>query len=64
MLLEQQDAELFYQLWIPLLNFVNQEYKICPQLRIFDRGQDFDTSAAKKIAGYLWSHTEILDAYL
>lgn len=64
MLLEQQDAELFYQLWIPLLNFVNQKYEICPQLGTFDRGHNFDISAAKKIAGYLWAHTEIIDEYL
>ena len=64
MLLEQQDAELFYQLWIPLLNFVNQKYKICPQPGILDRGRNFDTSAAKKVANHLWSHTQILDAYL
>lgn len=64
MLLEQQDAELFYQLWIPLLNFVNQKYEICPRLGILDRGHNFDISAAKKIAGYLWAHTEIIDEYL
>ncbi len=64
MLLEQQDAELVYQLWIPLLNFVDQKYEICPQLGTFDSGHNFDISAAKKIAGYLWAHTEIIDEYL
>ena len=35
MTLEKQDAELFYQLWFPLLDFVNQKYirgfrRFCP----------------------------------
>lgn len=30
MTLEKQDAELFYQLWFPLLDFVNQKYRVCP----------------------------------
>lgn len=31
MRLEQNDAELFYQLWIPLLDFVNRKYHVCPE---------------------------------
>ena len=31
MRLEQSDAELFYQLWFPQLDFVNKKYHVCPE---------------------------------
>ena len=64
MLLEKQDAELFYQLWFPLLNFVNQKYQIRPQLKRIDRRETIDVSDAMAIASYLWAHTGIIDEYL
>lgn len=64
MTLEKQDAELFYQLWIPLLDFVNQKYRVCPNMGTLDRSQGIDATEAKKVANYLWSHTEVLQEYL
>ena len=29
MRLEYSDVELFYQLWFPLLDFVNRKYHVC-----------------------------------
>lgn len=29
MVLTEEQAKLFYDLWIPLLDFVNQKYKLC-----------------------------------
>ena len=60
MTLEKQDAELFYQLWIPLLDFVNQKYRVCLSMGTLDRSQGIDAAEAKKVANYLWSHTEVL----
>lgn len=54
----------FFQLWFPLLNFVNQKYRICPQLESIDRSRDIDASDARAIANYLWSHPEAIDEYL
>ena len=64
MTLEKQDAELFYQLWFPLLDFVNKKYKICPQIKEINQSQGIAPSDAKAIANYLWSHTEMLMEYL
>ena len=64
MTLEKQDAELFYQLWFPLLDFVNQKYRVCPGMGTLDRSQGIDAAEAKKVANYLWSHTEVLQEYL
>lgn len=64
MTLEKQDAELFYQLWFPLLDFVNQKYQVCPGAGTIDRNRGVDAADAKKVANYLWSHTEVLQEYL
>ena len=64
MTLEKQDAELFYELLFPLLDFVNQKYRVCPGMGTIDRSRGVDAADAKKIADYLWSHTQVLQEYL
>ena len=64
MKLEQSDAELFYQLWFPLLDFVNRKHHVCPETETIDQRQGVDTRNAKKIADYLWSHIEVIEKYL
>ena len=64
MRLEQSDAELFYRLWFPLLDFVNSKYHVCPETETIDQRQGVDARDAKAIADYLWSHTAVLEEYL
>ena len=64
MRLEQSEAELFYQLWIPLLDFVNRKYHVCPETEKIDPSQGIDPRDAKTIADYVWSHTEVIEEYL
>ena len=64
MRLEQSDAELFYRLWIPLLDFVNSKYHVCPETETIDQRQGVDARDAKAIADYLWSHTGVIEEYL
>lgn len=64
MTLEKQDAELFYQLWFPLLNFVNKKYRIAPKIKEIDPRKGIASSDAKAIANYLWSHTQVIKEYL
>jgi len=64
MRLEQSDAELFYKLWFPLLNFVNSKYHVCPQIKSIDQRQGVDVQVAKAVADYLWTHSEVIDDYL
>ena len=64
MRLEQSEAELFYQLWFPLLDFVNRMYHVCPETEKIDPSQGVDPRDAKAIANYLWSHTEVIEEYL
>lgn len=61
MRLEQSDAELFYRLWFPLLDFVNSKYHVCPETETIDQRQGVDARDAKAIADYLWSHTGVIE---
>ena len=64
MRLERSDAELFYQLWFPLLDFVNRKYHVCSETEVIDQEQGVDAHDAKAIADYLWSHSAVLEEYL
>lgn len=64
MRLEYSDVELFYQLWFPLLDFVNRKYHVCPKAEIIDLEEGVDLCDAKAAADYLWSHTAVLEEYL
>lgn len=64
MRLERSDAKLFYQLWFPLLDFVNRKYHICPKAKTIDQKHGVDACDAKAIADYLWSNTDVIKEYL
>ena len=64
MRLERSDAELFYRLWFPLLDYVNRKYHVCPEAETIDQMQGGDACDAKTIADYLWSHTGVIEEYL
>lgn len=64
MRLEQSDAALFYQLWFPLLDFVNRKYHVRPKAGRIDQTHGVDGRDAKAIADYLWSHIAVIEEYL
>ena len=64
MRLEYSDVELFYRLWLPLLDFVNRKYQVCSKTEIIDLEEGVDPCDAKAAADYLWSHTAVLEEYL
>ncbi len=64
MRLEKSDTELFYQLWFPLLDFVNRKYHVCSDAGRIDKRHGVDACDAKAIADYLWSNTDVIKEYL
>ena len=60
MKLEQSDAELFYQLWFPLLDFVNRKYHVYPETGTIDQRQGIDVCDAKAIPDYFWTNIKLL----
>ena len=64
MTLSQEDGELFYSLWLPLLDYVNRTYRLNRKLKSIVTAKEIDVAAAKKIANRLWSDVTIIDEYL
>lgn len=63
MKLSPDDAKLFYQLWLPLLNYVNGNYHVLVDDIDFTKGK-IDPQDAAEVAHFLWERTEIIDDYL
>ena len=63
MKLDHEDAKLFYQLWLPLLNYVNENYHILTDDYDFTLGS-IDPQDAAEVAHFLWERTWIIDDYL
>lgn len=63
-MLSKEDAELFYKLFFPLLDFVNKKFKINSEIGDIYFGKKIDFRDAKEIADCLWENTAIIDEYL
>jgi hypothetical protein len=63
MKLSPNDAKLFYQLWLPLLNYVNRNYHILVNEIDFTKGK-IDLQDAAEVSHFLWERTWIIDDYL
>ena len=64
MKLEQSDAELFYQLWFPLLDFVNRKHHVYPETETIGQRKGIDARNAKKTLGCLLLYAARFDAYV
>lgn len=64
MTLSQEDAQLFYKLWLPLLDYVNERCHVCRDLKDMAASQKLDSAEVKKVANKLWSDAELIDFYL
>lgn len=64
MTLSQEDGQLFYQLWLPLLDYVNERYHVCKDLKDMAAAKSLDPAEVKKVADKLWEHVDVIDSYL
>ncbi len=64
MTLSAEDAKLYYQLWLPLLDYVNRKYKVVRGMKNIPESDSIDPMGAKKIADTLWENTEVIDSFL
>lgn len=64
MTLSKEDAKLFYEIWFPLLDFVNETLNIEPDMGRIHGAKHIDPAKAKKIANALWSDVSLIDKYL
>ncbi|MCR4889975.1 MAG: hypothetical protein K5979_12475 [Ruminococcus sp.] len=63
MKLKPEDAGLFYELFLPLLDYVNENYHVTIDKMRFD-GEIIDPRDALEVASFLWERTEIIDDYV
>lgn len=64
MVLKEEQAKLFYRLWIPLLDYVNRKYQLFPKLYGMDTPEGLPMEEVNHISSRLWDDTKIIDDYL
>ncbi|MFW5669693.1 MAG: hypothetical protein ACOCM4_10685 [Acetivibrio ethanolgignens] len=64
MVLTEVQAKLFYDLWIPLLDFVNRKYKLCKDFYGMDSPKGLPLDVVRNISGKLWENTSVIDEYI
>lgn len=50
MTLSHEDGQLFYKLWLPLLDFVNKKYKINSKLKSIATAKSLNPADVKEVA--------------
>ncbi len=63
MRLKPEDAHLFYEMFLPLLDYVNESYHVTMEPVHFT-GERVDPRDAAEVAHFLWERTWIIDDYL
>ena len=65
MKLSEKEANLFFDLYTPLLDYTNERLKVGPSFETFwARGDNPNTQLLGLIANELWAHVDIIDDYL
>lgn len=64
MILTNNDAKYFYDLWIPLLDYVNKKYKILPELYGMSSPAGLPIQKIAIITNKLWEDTTLIDEYI
>ena len=64
MTLSQEDGQLYYKLWLPLLDYVNKKYRVNRKLKSIATAKELDPAEVKKVADKLWSNVSVIDEYL
>ena len=61
MKLSEKDGQLFYKLWMPLLDYVNKKYKINKKMKNMSKAKVLEPREVKEIADVLWENVDIID---
>lgn len=63
MTLSPEDGKLFYKLWFPLLDYVNEKKKV-NDLKNIATADELEPAKVKEVANVLWNDPCIIDKYL
>jgi len=64
MILSKENQELFYKLWLPLLDFVNEKYRINSSFKIMSGAKSLNPAIVKSLADVLWEDVSLIEEYL
>ena len=64
MRLSDNDGKRIYDLWLPLLDYVNEKRGVNSTLRDIRLSDYLDPSEVKEVSGVLWSDVSLIDEYL
>ncbi len=64
MVLSTDDSQLFYKLFLPLLDYVNRKYVISSKLRPMSGPSGLDIKIVKEVANRMWDDVSVIDEYL
>ena len=62
--LSAEDADLFFELFLSLINFTNRKRNIDDTLGVVEAPKQLPPKAGMKIADVLWSNTGLIDEYV
>lgn len=63
MVLTDEEAKQFYDLWISLLDFVNQKYKLIKKLYGMTSPKGLPLKSVALISSRLWEDKDIIDEF-
>ncbi len=64
MTLSKEDGQLFYKLWLPLLDYVNNKYKVVRGLKDIPFASSLNPNDVKAIANRIYDELELINEYL
>lgn len=64
MKLTQEDGKLFYKMWFPLLDYVNEKKKVNRNLKDMAHAEMLDPMEVMEVADALWEDVKIIDEYI
>ena len=64
MTLSLEDGQLYYRLWRPLLDFVNEKHRVNSKLKNIATAKGVEPADVKEVANKLWDDVSIIDDYL
>ena len=64
MKLSENDGKRFYDLWLPLLDYVNEKRGVNSRLRDIRLADHLDPNEVKEVSDNLWADVWLIDEYL
>lgn len=64
MKLSENDGKRFYDLWLPLLDYVNEKRGVNSTLRDIQLADHLDPNEVKEVSDVLWADVDLIDEYL